>query len=81
MEERGGEQKGRGFFPALTRHQTPDSEDMSISVLRLQLEMKQDQTSNRYDSIILWLQMENGLMILSHSHILNLEMLLHLKTI
>ena len=36
----GGEQKGRGFFPALTRHQTPDSEDMSVSVLRLQLEMK-----------------------------------------
>ena len=35
--------------------------------------------SNRYDSILLWLQTENGLMILSYSHTRHLEMLSHLK--
>ena len=43
---------------------------------------KQDQTSNRYDSILQWLQMKNGLVIadlLTHSHTPNLEMLSHLK--
>ena len=39
--------------------------------------------SNRYNSILKWLQMENGLMItyrLTDSHTPNLEMLSHLKS-
>ena len=45
--------------------------------------LKQDQTSNRYDSILHWLRTENGLVItdsLTHSHTPYLEMLSHLKT-
>ena len=40
--------------------------------------IKQDQESIRYDSILQWLQMENGLVIMD-THTPNLEMLSHLK--
>ena len=43
--------------------------------------VKQDQMSNRYDSILQWLQTENSLMTLTDSHTQNLEMLSHLKTV
>ena len=36
-----------------------------INIIR---ELKQDQKSNRYDSILKWLQTENGLMILTLSN-------------
>ena len=46
---------------------------------------KQDQASNRYDSILHWLQLENATMsltyLLGYSHTPNLEMLSHLKII
>ena len=44
-----------------------------------QSQPKQDQTSNRYDNILQWLQTENRLMTQTHSHTPNLEMLSHLK--
>ena len=44
---------------------------MSVRILLMffhidNVTLKQDQTSNRYDSILLWLQTENGLMTISH---------------
>ena len=46
---------------------------------------QQDQTSNRYDSILLYLLKENGFIILSdlltYSHTPNPEMLSHLKIV